>query len=398
MNFKAVTRTRNEYNKVYIRISGKDRVDYIPTAMTVHKSVIRKGEITDSLVLSNCAIKIKQYLERLNGLNTEEWSVREIKQFLMDETELSEISFTDYVRQFINTMRNDGRNKPADNYQTAVNSLKAHMKRENFSFADLTAQTVREWIKSLSHTARAKNMYPNLMRTVFESGQLKYNDYDRNIIRIGNQPFKAVKIPSAEQPKERFASPDVIKLIFAVKSENRREELAHDTGLIILMLAGINTVDLYRMDKTCLKGEKLCYNREKTKGRRKDKAYFEITIRKELLPLLEKYKSKETKQRNRGKLFSFSERYGNEDNFTRALNTGLKSLCERAEKPEITVYWLRHAWATIARNQCKASMEEVAFCLNHSSAHSVTEVYIKKDFSIVDELNGKVLDIIFKEE
>jgi hypothetical protein len=60
-------------------------------------------------------------------------------------------------------------------------------------------------------------------------------------------------------------------------------------------------------------------------------------------------------------------------NFSQNVNKGLKSLCEKAKTQKITVYWLRHTWATVALNKCGASIEQVAFCLNHSSAHKITE-------------------------
>jgi len=88
--------------------------------------------------------------------------------------------------------------------------------------------------------------------------------------------------------------------------------------------------------------------------------------------------------------------YSDSVNFNKAINTGLKSICEKEEVKKITTCYLRHSWATIAQNHCGASTEMVAFCLNHSSAHKVTESYIKKDFSPIDELNKKVLDYIFE--
>jgi integrase len=97
-------------------------------------------------------------------------------------------------------------------------------------------------------------------------------------------------------------------------------------------------------------------------------------------------------------LFNFSERNADPDTFLTAVNKGLKSLCKKAGVPKITVYWLRHTWATIAQNTCGASTEQVAFCLNHTSAHRVTEGYIEKDFSPVDVLNRKVLDYIFEKQ
>ena len=40
-------------------------------------------------------------------------------------------------------------------------------------------------------------------------------------------------------------------------------------------------------------------------------------------------------------------------------------------------------------------MYDVAFAMNHASAHKVTEVYVKPDYSIVSELNRKVIDFVF---
>ena len=49
----------------------------------------------------------------------------------------------------------------------------------------------------------------------------------------------------------------------------------------------------------------------------------------------------------------------------------------------------------MAQNDCKASIEEVAFAMNHASAHRVTKGYIKTDYSPIWELNDKVIEFIF---
>ena len=70
-------------------------------------------------------------------------------------------------------------------------------------------------------------------------------------------------------------------------------------------------------------------------------------------------------------------------------------MCETIDISRITSYYLRHAWATIAQNHCGASTEMIAFCLNHASAHKVTELYIVKDFTKIDTLNQQVIERIF---
>lgn len=63
--------------------------------------------------------------------------------------------------------------------------------------------------------------------------------------------------------------------------------------------------------------------------------------------------------------------------------------------PIFCIYNFRHSWATIAQNNCGASTAEVGFALNHSSAHRVTEGYIKKDYSPINLLNEKVIECVF---
>jgi hypothetical protein len=60
-----------------------------------------------------------------------------------------------------------------------------------------------------------------------------------------------------------------------------------------------------------------------------------------------------------------------------------------------SVYTFRHTWGTVAQNDVKASIAEVAFGMNHSSGHTVTRGYVKIDFSSAWELNEKVIDFIF---
>jgi len=384
--FKPVTRTKKEYNAVYIRVThGGAKVDYIKTDMIVHKSGIRKGEITDHTILANCALKIKSYVDKINQTNIENWTVQELKKYLTSET--GNISFSDFARKFIEKMQVDGRKRPAANYQTSLKSLESYYGKK-LNFSDITSRELKKWIDSLSGTARAKQMYPNAIKTMFDEGCMEYNDYDRNIIRISNRPFVSVKIPKADVPEKRSVDKEIIKKVIFSKPKTEREELGRDVAEIILCLAGINSVDLYNLSKSSIKDNKLCYNRSKTKSKRSDKAYIEIAILERIIPLFEKHKGLKY-------AFSFQERYSDNGNFNKAINTGLKSICDRENIKKITTYHLRHSWATIAQNHCGASTEMVAFCLNHSSAHKITESYIKKDFSPIDGLNKKVLDYVF---
>ncbi|MDR1347498.1 MAG: transposase, partial [Prevotellaceae bacterium] len=63
---------------------------------------------------------------------------------------------------------------------------------------------------------------------------------------------------------------------------------------------------------------------------------------------------------------------------------------------ELSTYYARHSWATIARNKCKISKSDIDECLNHvNSDNKLADVYIERDWSMIDEANRKVIDYIF---
>lgn len=55
-------------------------------------------------------------------------------------------------------------------------------------------------------------------------------------------------------------------------------------------------------------------------------------------------------------------------------------------RKELDIYYVEfysasHSFATIARNDCNISKDDIGLLLNYFSNGSITDVYIKKDFS-----------------
>lgn len=244
-------------------------------------------------------------------------------------------------------MINDGRSKPAKNYQTSINSLLNFYNKKRLFVSDFSSKEINMWIKSLSRTARAKQMYPTYVKAMFEAACDEFNDYERGIMRIKTNPFKNVEIPKANKSRERFIEVDVLQSIFKINGITEREKLALDISKLIFCLAGINTVDLYNLELSEFRNGKLCYNRTKEENVREDKAYFEITVPDVVLPILDKYKNTNKTKRGCGKLFCFSDMYAEPDNFSRAIRLGFKSISERENIPAISAYYFRHPWSNI---------------------------------------------------
>ncbi len=386
-NFKS-----NGFAQVYIRAIKVKEVQYISTPYAVTSSQVEKNKVTDYGIIAEVAPIIKDYYNKLNNVYYENWTLKEVLEFLSRDSD--DISFTRFYKEFTNEMIRNGRQNPADNYISAINSLVKFTKKKELTFSDINSKTINAWIKSLEKTNRAKNSYPNCIATVFKTGLLEYNDYDRDIIRIKHQPFMRVEIPKAEKGKKKAVSVEILNELFStdISKASRKvtAPLAKDVALLSFCMAGMNTADLYFMKKENLKKWKLSYNRHKTETERDDHAYIEITVPEMIRPLFEKYKGKK-------ELFNFSEMYKNNDDFNKYVNKGLKDLCKIAEVEDVSTYTFRHSWATIAQNECGASTEQVGFALNHASAHRVTEGYIKKSFSPIDILNEKVINCVFGE-
>ena len=62
--------------------------------------------------------------------------------------------------------------------------------------------------------------------------------------------------------------------------------------------------------------------------------------------------------------------------------------------PNLTTYWARHTWATIA-SELDIPKETIAAALGHGG-NSVTDIYINFDKKKIDVANRKVIDYVVK--
>jgi hypothetical protein len=246
-------------------------------------------------------------------------------------------------------------------------------------------------------TKRAKEMYPICLRQVFKAAQKEFNDYDNDIMRVKGNPWMKVNIPSADKTDKLAITPEACRRFFSFplpesKYTISKAEMGRDVAMMVLCLGGINTVDLFNLKKKDCYNNIIRYNRAKTKKFRTDEAYMEMRIPPILYPLMEKYAG------TNEYLLNFHDRLKTSDSFNANVNIGIKQVCEAMGIPKedrYCVYTFRHTWGTVAQNDVRASIDEVAFGMNHASGHTITRGYVKIDFSSAWELNEKVIDFIF---
>lgn len=400
--FKVIARFQRAdgFWPVYIRVTHNRKSKYLKTDKVIEtKSVDKKShEVKDSFVLESCLVKITHFIEMLNKQSIRSWSVEDVVTYL--ESGTADVCFSEYARKYHDILYNNGQERNAKNYELAYKHLERYAGTTHIMFSQLTSKFINGWINSLASTARAKEMYPVCVRQIFKQALLDYNDYDNGAIRIATNPWLKVKIPKSDTPEKRAITMEECRAFFAapIPISDRimpLAELGHDVAMMVLCLAGMNTVDIYNLRKEDYKNGIICYERAKTRKFRADRAYIEMKVPGILLPIFDKYLDKTSSPY----LFNFHQRMSSSDSFGANVNSGIRQICEKSLGIEhgktYCVYTFRHTWATVAQNECDASIDEVGFAMNHSDHHRVTRTYVKVDFSSAWALNEKVLEKIF---
>lgn len=399
--FKAVVkRARADgFYPVYIRVTHNRKLGYIKTdKMITRHELSRTGEIEDPVVMNYCVQCILDYNTRLNTRDIKHWTVREVVDFLSRGDD--DICFSDFARMHIARMIDTGHQRNARNYSLALGHMERFAGTNKVMFSHVTSVFLNAWIKSLGQSHRAKEMYPVCMRQVFKAAQVEFNDYDTGLLRIKSNPWVRVPIPKADKAEKLAITPEACREFFSFPLPETRmryplPELGRDVAMMILCLGGINTVDLYQLKRVNFTDGIIRYNRAKTKRFRADEAYMEMRVPPILTPIVEKYLNRDE---NDGHLFNFYQRMSNSDSFNANVNIGIKAICKAMGLPKeqwYSAYTFRHTWGTVAQNDVRATIAEVAFAMNHASEHRVTRGYIKIDYSPAWELNEKVVEFIF---
>ncbi len=273
-----------------------------------------------------------------------------------------------------------------NNYRVMLNSLEAYLKQRKLPFTNITFSLLKGFEEHLKGKPRAQSMYLGLMRHLYREAMRRYNtDYEQV---ISNDPFMRYKVPRQQLKKGvRSLTLDTLLKVYNYNGRaHSRAQIARDCFILSFCLMGMNSVDLFNC-RDCKNGV-IRYNRTKTRGRRSDEAYIEVRIHPFIKDLVAKY-------RDSTHVFNFHTRYSNYSTFNSNINKGLKEVGKEIGVDDLEFYQARHTFATLSRNLMKFSKSDVDEALNHVGTMDIADVYITKDFSIINENNFKLIDRVF---
>lgn len=415
--FKHHKKVDGTYNPK-IRITHNGTSSYIATPilteMVKFKRGASSGTVTAGKLIDSLNDLVKRYREILNEspeVVADALDSKALVRFILRKEKRGQsIDFIKFAYESISSIKNSGtRTVKLTGINVLVQYLKSTTDTESLNIKLLTSNFLRkyeEWLKS-NHTMIVRGKleerkplndtgvkgYMSTIQSVFNKALEFYNDYELGDIVITNNPFKAYKMPTALLSDKRAVDVELIRKVASFVPSGRkskRASFARDIYMLSFYLAGMNIADMYALNKI---GDRIEYNRVKTKNRRKDDAFISVGMIPEALEIISRYRDLTGNM-----AFDFNKRYSLAQSMTTAVNAGLKIMCEELGIDYIQFYSARHSFATIARNDCNVSKDDIALCLNHSSGHSITDTYIKQDFSRIDGVIKKVVDFVFHPE
>ncbi len=389
---------------VKIRITHKGSTVYMDTSIYASKSdVDTKIRLKKVFIDTYLTSTVNDYRKKLNALGpkVDYMSASDIKEFFSLDDEL--IDFIKFAEENVLALINSSRKSTGLRRKTSVTFFKRFLNKNQFSVDLITSKLLREFEKYLFDNEYAVNTVRNTMadlRAIFNEAKDVYNNEELGIVRIHNSPFSKYTAPESPESRKKGLEisthaksksskkaeidlkeiVDTIKFIRDVQIENTADSIARDLFMLSFYMCGTNANDFhaYLVEKDI---ERFGYNRNKTRGKRKDKAFISIKVTEEAKPLVEKYAG------------YLQERYALPKAINNRLSESFKlRLGDVFGIPNFTYYHARHFFATLA-GFCGYDDFDIQRALNQKT-NTMAAVYTARDWSKIDEIQRAVLDLL----
>jgi len=402
--FKHHKKTDGTYN-VKIVLYHKKQV-YIDTPHYVVDHQLTKSlRLKDQFIVSQIEALLSTYRKAISDLGSkiESFSAESLKEHLIAKG--IKVDFLKFADDYIKALRSkEETEKTGANFNTVRNHLiDFNHYKDQLPIEFISVEFINRFEKFLrnerimlrkdqfgrEYKKKGKplpdssiHIYLRDFQALFSAAIKKYNRPSLELIPIKFNPFEEYAIVAVPQPKERKLDVNQLSIIRdAEVTKGGREELAQKLGLLSFYLCGMNAVDFFKKNYI-IKNGRIEYCRSKTAARRKDKAFISIKIPEEAQQLIEFAEAA-------------AKRYVSIGGLNKALSKGMEALSKTTKIDHLEFYKFRHAFGDLAGNACRKPTKEVALALNHiEQGFKTTNMYIPKDWGIVDEVQEGVLKLL----
>lgn len=333
----------------------------------------------------------KPRIDEIINRKTPDWTkdidVKFVRDFvgrelgILEDDDDDTVKFTRHFQRFIDGKTNKGTKGVYKHTLDKIRTFDHNIDKKSFEEIDL------KWLNDFEHfcaqtaSKNARNIHLRNIRAVFN------NAIDYEITTA--YPFRRFKI-KPEATRKRSLTVEELRKLFDYPVEEYAE-IYRDMFKLIFMLIGINSADLWALRSITHDG-RIEYKRAKT-GR-----LYSIKVEPEAMEIINKYRGKNG-------LLCIADRWSESRNFRHQCNKALQRIgkVERvglggkkiitAEFENVTTYYARHSWATIARS-IGVSIDDIALALGHGDGHDLTRIYLDEDRQKIDDANRRVLDCV----
>lgn len=250
------------------------------------------------------------------------------------------------------------------------------------TFADITSgwlEGFEAYLAKTSPSANARSIHLRNIRALF-------NFAIKNRYTAATYPFREFKIKS-EPTKDRSMTVEELRAFLSAPCSESQGRY-RDLFLLSFLCCGINLEDLLSIKE--LKGGRIETLRIKT-GQP-----ISIGVQPEAMEIINRYKGKD-------RLIGIYGKGMNYKNFRHRVNNALKTIGMiynprtwkwegKALHPDISFYWARYSWATIAA-ELDIAERTIGAAMGHSTSKTVTSIYTRVDMrKKIDAANRKVID------
>ena len=375
---------------VKIRVTHDRKSRYIPTTTKALKSEYDKDLHLKSTVITRLTPMLKNIDEILSSRMVQEWEIMDIGEVVrcIEEGLAPDKKFTLDFFKWGESFASTRPKYSAANYRTALSSFSRFLEKKELDISQVTSSLMRRYEAYLMErhgkNARAVSLYTSAIGAIHGEARKIYNDNESGNIKILN-PFEFYKPPKQNQARKFALKPEVIQKLIDIREHlGELHKLAVDIFLLSFVTMGTNVPDLYEAE---MHEDGIHYYRMKVRDRRPDKGEMLIRLEPVCSKLINDMKDPSGKR-----AFKLYHQYTAYKSIADKANDRLKEVAVAIGEKPFTIKAARHTWPSIAFS-LGIHKSLINDCLCHVDPDMiVTDIYIKKDWSVLWEANKKVLE------
>lgn len=403
--------------RLYMVIYNNGTAAQIATGLMLHKEEFEAGKVVGvpmagklTQMLGIKRAKLQLDIEELacNGYEVDKMKAAEIKKAVLAKHGNdgedgngegngtgNEAAFGTFAEKFI---ARRGKEKTRQVYEMTLRKMGGYCDVGRLRFADINVGWLRDFEQWLGATCsvNTRGIHLRNIRAVMNAA------IDEGVVPADLYPFRRFKIKKEETMKRSLSVGDLRRLRDYPCEGWQRKYV--DVFMLSFYLAGINLVDLMGLPPLGADGV-IRYRRSKTG------VLCQLSVPPEARAIIERY-------RGERHLLWFGERLksGAEGwhDWLHRFNEGLqkvgpsgymyvrrKGQCGGKQRvkvynalfPELTSYWARHTWATLAA-EIDVPDAVIDAALGHRSPCRMADIYIRRDARKVDDAVKRVIEYV----